>query len=186
MQSVFSALIAYVYCTFGLTSLCASKTWPCGISWMSINTPLSVPSFGQLIDSSGAGCRACGRTGKRLWNSSSLAPSSLGRRDGSGITGDNSARAASRAVRRFPKTCATSSGTCGAPIPCGGRLALWVSCVSWASTWPNPRWRSTVRKPSSPNYRTSHGTVDRPTDLRRVSLGHGSTLSATGPGLDLR
>jgi putative transposase len=33
--------------------------------------------------------------------------------------------------------------------PLWGRLAWWVSCVSWASTWPNPRWRSTGRASAS-------------------------------------
>ena len=149
MRSVFSALMAYVHvATSGPTNLCDWKTWPCGISWPSINKPSSVPSSGHRIDSSGSGCPVCGRTGNRPWHSCSPAPSSLGRRNGFAITGDGSVRAASRAVPPSPKKSASliqdmwrSNPTWGSPRIVGELRKLGINVA-----------KSTVEKyrPKSP------------------------------------
>ena len=59
---------------------------------------------------------------------------------------------ARRAVPPSPKKSETSSRICGARIPCGDRLESWGNSVSWASTWPNPRWRSIVRASTSRHH----------------------------------
>jgi hypothetical protein len=47
----------------------------------------------------------------------------------------------------FRKKPGTSSETCGGPTRRGDHLVSWASSVSWASTWPNQQWRSTVLEP---------------------------------------
>ena len=149
MRSVFSALMAYVVSHFRSYASLRLENMALRHQLAVYHHTVTRPKLGQLIDSSGPGSPACGQPGHTPWHSCSPAPSSRGRNTGFAITGDGSVRAVSRAVQPLRMKSATSSKICGTPIPCGGRLALWGSCVSWASPWPNPRWRSTGRASAS-------------------------------------